>query len=127
MLPLRGRPYIEGEVEGMRHVSWFLSRHDKEAFQRGDCDLVPNTFSEVPILLRQTVRDPIALAAVSPPDEHGYFSLGCHAGYVAPMVGEIPFFVEVNAGAGAAGRAPRHRRPHRAALRGASSTWSRRG
>ncbi len=96
ILPLRGRPYIEGEVEGMRHVSWFLSRHDKEAFQRGDCDLVPNNFSEVPILLRQTVSDPIALAAVSPPDEHGYFSLGCHAEYVAPMVGEMPFFVEVN-------------------------------
>jgi len=97
MLPLRGRPYIEGEVEGMRHVSWFLSRHDKDAFQRGDCDLVPNNFSEVPILLRHTTRDPIALAAVSPPDEHGYFSLGCHAEYVAPMVGEMPFFVEVNA------------------------------
>ena len=97
MLPLRDRPYIEGEVDGMRHVSWFLSRHDKDAFQRGDCDLVPNNFSEVPILLRQTVRDPIALAAVSPPDEHGYFSLGCHAEYVAPMVGEMPFFIEVNA------------------------------
>jgi acyl-CoA hydrolase len=97
MLPLRGRPYIEGEVEGLRHVSWFLSRHDKDAFHRGDCDLVPNNFSEVPILLRHTTRDPIALAAVSPPDEHGYFSLGCHAEYVAPMVGEIPFFVEVNA------------------------------
>lgn len=97
MLPLRGRPYIEGDVEGLRHVSWFLSRHDKDAFHRGDCDLVPNNFSEVPILLRHTTRDPIALAAVAPPDEHGYFSLGCHAEYVAPMVGEIPFFVEVNA------------------------------
>lgn len=97
MLPLRERPYIEGEVEGMRHVSWFLSRYDKDAFHRGDCDLVPNNFSEVPVLLRHTARDPIALAAVSPPDEHGYFSLGLHAEYVAPMIGEMPFFVEVNA------------------------------
>lgn len=97
MLPLRERPYIEGGVEGMRHVSWFLSRHDKDAFHRGDCDLVPNDFSEVPVLLRHTVRDPVVLAAVSPPDEHGYFSLGLHAEYVAPMVGEMPFFVEVNA------------------------------
>jgi acyl-CoA hydrolase len=97
MLPLRNRPYIDGEVESLRHVSWFLSPHDKEAFHRGDCDLVPNNFSEVPALLRRTARDPLVVAAVSPPDEHGYFSLGCHAEYVAPMIGEMPFFVEVNA------------------------------
>ena len=28
MLPLRDRPYIEGVVAGLRHVSWFLSPHD---------------------------------------------------------------------------------------------------
>ncbi len=97
MLPLRNRPYIEGEVKGLRHVSWFLSPHDKAAFHRGDCDLVPNNFSEVPALMRRTVREPLVVAAVSPPDAHGYFSLGCHAEYVAAMVGEMPFFVEVNA------------------------------
>lgn len=97
MLPLRDRRYINGEVPNLRHVSWFLSPHDRDAFHAGKCDLVPNNFSEVPALLRHTVRNPIALATVSPPDEHGYFSLGCHAEYVAPMVGEMPFFVEVNA------------------------------
>jgi acyl-CoA hydrolase len=79
MLPLRDRPYIEGKVQGLRHVSWFLSPHDKAAFHRGDCDLVPNNFSEVPALMRRTLREPLVLAAVSPPDAHGYFSLGCHA------------------------------------------------
>lgn len=97
MLPLRARPYIEGEVEGLRHVSWFLSPFDKAAFHRGDCDLVPNNFSEVPALMRRTLREPIVLAAASPPDAHGYFSLGCHAEYVAAMIGELPFFLEVNA------------------------------
>jgi acyl-CoA hydrolase len=96
MLPLRDRPYIEGEVKGLRHVSWFLSPHDKAAFHRGDCDLVPNNFSEVPALMRRTVREPIVLAAASAPDAHGYFSLGCHAEYVAAMIGEMPFFLEVN-------------------------------
>jgi acyl-CoA hydrolase len=96
MLPLRDRPYIEGGVAGLRHVSWFLSPHDKAAFHRGDCDLVPNNFSEIPALMRRTVREPVVLTAVSPPDEHGYFSLGCHAEYVAPMIGEMPFFLEVN-------------------------------
>jgi acyl-CoA hydrolase len=97
MLPLRDRPYIEGEVPGLRHVSWFLSPHDKAAFHRGDCDLVPNNFSEVPALMRRTLREPLVVAAVSPPDAHGYFSLGTHAEYVAPMIGEMPFFLEVNA------------------------------
>ena len=36
------------------------------------------------------------LAAVSPPDQHGYFSLGTHADYAAALIGEVPFFVEVN-------------------------------
>lgn len=97
MLPLRDRPYIEGQVPGLRHVSWFLSPHNKAAFHRGDCDLVPNNFSEVPALMRRTLREPLVVAAVSPPDAHGYFSLGCHAEYVAAMIGEMPFFVEVNA------------------------------
>jgi acyl-CoA hydrolase len=97
MLPLRDRPYIEGEVEGLRHVSWFLSPHDKAAFHRGDCDLVPNNFSEMPALMRRTTRHPLVLTAASPPDQHGYFSLGCHAEYVAAMIGELPFFLEVNA------------------------------
>jgi hypothetical protein len=97
MLPLRDRPYIEGEVKGLRHVSWFLSPHDKAAFHRGGCDLVPNNFSEVPALMRRTAREPIVLAAASSPDPHGYFSLGCHAEYVASMIGEMPFFLEVNA------------------------------
>jgi acyl-CoA hydrolase len=97
MLPLRDRPYIEGEVDGLRHVSWFLSPHDKDAFHRGDCDLVPNNFSEVPALMRRTLADPIVLAAASAPDPHGYFSLGCHAEYAAAMIGVLPFFLEANA------------------------------
>jgi hypothetical protein len=56
ILPLRDRPYIEGQVPGLRHVSWFLSPHDKAAFHRGDCDLVPNNFSEVPVPRRADRR-----------------------------------------------------------------------
>ena len=96
MLPLRDRRYIEGELAGLTHVSWFLSPHDKAAFHRGACDLVPNNFSEVPNLMRRTLDRPIVVAAVSEPDRHGYFSLGPHAEYVASFIGELPFFVEVN-------------------------------
>jgi acyl-CoA hydrolase len=95
MLPLRRRRYIDGEFPGIRHVSWFLSPADREAFHAGACDLVPNNFSEVPRLMR-SLAPALVVVAVSPPDRHGYFSLGCHADYVAAFVGEVPFFVEVN-------------------------------
>lgn len=96
MLPIRDRAYFGGEVKGLRHVSWFLSPHDKDAFHRGRCDLVPNNFSEVPVLMRRTMAEPLVIAAAAPPDRHGWFSLGTHAEYTAAMIGELPFFLEVN-------------------------------
>jgi acyl-CoA hydrolase len=96
MLPLRDRRYIAGELPNIRHMSWFLSPHDKDAFHAGKCDLVPNSFSDVPGLMRHLAGPRIVLAAVSAPDRHGYFSLGCDAEYAAALIGEAPFFVEVN-------------------------------
>jgi acyl-CoA hydrolase len=96
MLPLRDRAYIRGELPGLRHVSWFLSDCDRQAFANRRCDLVPNNFSDVPALLRRTARRPLAIASASSPDEHGYFSLGCHAEYMAALAGEVPLFLEAN-------------------------------
>lgn len=97
MLSLRERASIRGEIEGLRHVSWFLSPATRQAFHDGHVDLVPNNFSDVPRLMQRATRRSLALASVSPPDRHGYFSLGCHAEYVAALIGEVPFFVEANA------------------------------
>jgi acyl-CoA hydrolase len=96
MLAMRDRRYIDGEVPNLRHVSWFLSPHDKDAFHGCRCDLIPNSFSDVPGLMRHLPGPKLVLTSVSAPDRHGYFSLGCHAEYVAAMIGEVPFFVEVN-------------------------------
>src|ERR671921_2781371 len=96
MLPFRERRYMHGHVPNLRHVSWFLSPANREAFHEGVCDLVPNNFSEVPSLMRRSTRCSLVLASVSPPDRHGYFSLGTHADYAAALIGEAPFFVEVN-------------------------------
>jgi acyl-CoA hydrolase len=101
MFPFRERRYMHGHFPGLRHVSWFLSPASREAFHKGTCDLVPNSFSEVPSLMRRSTRCSLVLASVSPPDRHGYFSLGTHADYAAALIGEAPFFVEVN-----------HRMPH---------------
>lgn len=96
MLPLRDRDYFHGRVPGLRHVSWFLSRELREPFHNGTCDLVPNSFSEVPHLMRTATRCSLLLVASSPPDEHGFFSLGAHAEYAAALAGEMPVFLEVN-------------------------------
>ena len=62
MLAMRSRPYIDGQRPNLRHVSWFLSPANRDAFRRGDCDLVPNSFSDVPRLMRQAVAPPLVLA-----------------------------------------------------------------
>ena len=36
------------------------------------------------------------VAAASPPDRHGYFTLGTNADYTASLIGKVPFFLEVN-------------------------------
>ena len=80
----------------LSHVSYFLSGATRQAFWDGCCELVPNHFSEMPRLLEQSTQRPIVLAAASPPDRAGYFSLGTNADYVARFLGEIPVFLEVN-------------------------------
>ena len=39
----------------------------------------------------------VVVAACSPPDRHGYVSLGTNSDYVAPFIGKVPFFLEANA------------------------------
>jgi acyl-CoA hydrolase len=97
MHALHRRPYIDGAYPGrLRHVSYFLAPATREAYWAGACDLVPNHFSEMPHLLRTETACSLVLAAASRPDRHGYLSLGTNAEYVAPLIGQVPFFVEVN-------------------------------
>jgi acyl-CoA hydrolase len=97
MHALHERPYLHGAFgDRLRHVSYFLSGATRSAFWAGDCDLVPNHFSEMPQLLQASTARPLVLAAASPPDAHGYFSLGTNADYVAALIGKVPFFLEVN-------------------------------
>jgi acyl-CoA hydrolase len=78
------------------HVSYFLSPVTRPAFYARGCELVPNNFSEVPRLLRETTKCSLVAAAAAPMDRHGYFSLGTNADYVAALIGHVPFFLEVN-------------------------------
>jgi hypothetical protein len=56
MFPSRERDYMHGAFTGLRHVSWFLSSANREAFRNDTCDLIPNNFSDVPALMRRATR-----------------------------------------------------------------------
>lgn len=93
---LHDRGYLDGRYgDDLHHVSYFLSHIARPHFQAGGLDVVPSHFSEVPLLLRH-LDQLVVLAACSPPDRHGYVSLGTNADYVAPFIGRVPFFVEAN-------------------------------
>jgi acyl-CoA hydrolase len=96
MHPLHDRPYLHGAFpEHVRHVSYFLSHITRGPYAKGHVDLIPAHFSEVPLLLERMARFPLVIAAASPPDRHGYFSLGVSADYVSGFIGKMPFFLEV--------------------------------
>ena len=97
MHALHDHPYIHNAYgDHLRHVSYFLSPVTRVAFANGDCDLVPVHFSEMPLVLRRETKRSLVLAAASPPDRHGYVSLGTNADYTARFIGQAPFFIEVN-------------------------------
>jgi acyl-CoA hydrolase len=98
MHALRDRPYLHGAFgDRLRHRAYFLSHVTRACFEAGTIDLVPNNFSEVRAIMRDRTVDPLVLAAASPPDRHGYFSLGTNADYVASFIGRARFFLEANA------------------------------
>ena len=97
MHALHDHPYLHGGVrDRLLHVSYFLSPVTRPAYHERGCELVPNNFSEVPRLLRETTKCSLVVAAAAPMDRHGYFSLGTNCDYVAPFIGNVPFFLEVN-------------------------------
>jgi len=92
------RPYLHAARGApLQHVSYFLSNVTRPCFRDGTIDLVPNNFSEMRDILTRATTDPLVLAAASPPDRHGYFSLGVSADYVASFIGRARFFLEANA------------------------------
>ncbi len=97
MHAVHDRPYLHAKFgDNLRHISYFLSNVTRPCFAAGTVDLVPNNFSEMRAILREHTTDPLVVAAASPPDRHGYFSLGVSADYVASFIGRARFFLEAN-------------------------------
>ncbi|MBM3657897.1 MAG: acetyl-CoA hydrolase/transferase family protein [Actinobacteria bacterium] len=94
---LHDRPYLHAAYgDNLRHVSYFLSEVTRPGHAAGTVDFVPTDFSDMPLAIHRHTRDPLFIAACSPPDRHGYVSLGTNADYVARFVGRARFFLEVN-------------------------------
>jgi acyl-CoA hydrolase len=95
MHAIHDRAYLRGEFGGrFKHISYFLSHVTRPHFAAGHIGLVPGHFSEVYGLMRMRAEDPLVLAAASPPDRHGYFSLGVSADYTASFIGRGRIFLE---------------------------------
>ncbi|MEN8250772.1 MAG: acetyl-CoA hydrolase/transferase C-terminal domain-containing protein [Bacteroidota bacterium] len=78
--------YLKPEYENVFHLfSMFLAPNSRQAVYEGRADFIPVFLSEIPILFRRgKLKLDVALVQVSPPDKHGYCSLGisveaCHA------------------------------------------------
>lgn len=66
-----------GLADSFHTNALFLGANIRDAVARGDADYVPAFLSEMPALFRQRVLPlDVALVHVSPPDRHGYCSLG---------------------------------------------------
>ncbi len=74
--------YVKPEMAGhLRVNSLFISANVRKAVQEGRVDFTPVLLSEFPLLFKNGVLPvDVALTHVSPPDEHGFCSLGVEVG-----------------------------------------------
>ena len=65
------------EYEKSFHINClFVSGSVRKAVNEGRADFIPAFLSDIPDLFRNQLKNDVALVMVSPPDEHGYCSLG---------------------------------------------------
>jgi acyl-CoA hydrolase len=78
-ISLQGDSVLASEKykESFRMNSLFVSENIREAVNSGRGDYVPIFLSEIPILFKRKILPlDVAIVQVSPPDKHGYCSLG---------------------------------------------------
>ncbi len=88
MLTLGPAPYVAPELKDrFRHIAFFIGPNVRDAVQEGRADFMPVFLSDIPKLIRsRRVRIDVALIQISPPDRHGYASLGVSVDVVRAAV-----------------------------------------
>jgi len=72
--------YVRPEYEGhFRHNGLFLGGNVRQAVAEGRADYTPVCLSEIESLFEKELPIDVAFVQTSPPDEHGYLSLGIGA------------------------------------------------
>ncbi len=81
-------PYTNEKFKrNFRHNSFFIGNNTRESVNAGLADYTPIFLSQVPQLFRRKqVPIDVALVQVSPPDDHGYMSLGVSVDITKPAV-----------------------------------------
>lgn len=80
-------PYVEARyAESFRHTAFFIGPNVRTAVREGRADFVPVFLSEVPGLFRARYPLDLALVQLSPPDRHGYCTVGVSADVVVAAI-----------------------------------------
>lgn len=91
--------YVKPEMEGhLRVNTLFISHNVRKAVQEGRADFTPVLLSEFPLLFKRGILPlDAAIIHVSPPDEHGFCSLGVEVGLTkSPAEAAKIIIAEVN-------------------------------
>ena len=99
LMTLGAAPYVApGNERRFRHTAFFIGENTRRAVQEGRADFMPVFLSEIPRLIAsRRVRIDVALIQVSPPDAHGYCSLGVSVDIVRVAVDSAALVIaEVN-------------------------------
>jgi acetyl-CoA hydrolase len=77
-------PYVNpGMEKHFKHKAFFTGANVRKAVHEGRAEFIPIFLSEVPLLFKRNIIPvDIALLNVSPPDEHGFCSLGVDVGTI---------------------------------------------
>ncbi len=88
LMTLGPAPYVAPEhASRFRHTAFFIGANVRSAVQEGRADFMPVFLSDIPRLITsRRVRIDVALIQVSPPDAHGYCSLGVSVDVVRAAV-----------------------------------------
>lgn len=85
LLTLGDAPWARPEHRAaFRTTALFIGENLRQAVNEGVADYTPIFLSEIPRLFRERAPIDVALVQVSPPDEHGYCSLGVSVDVVKP-------------------------------------------
>jgi acetyl-CoA hydrolase len=87
-----------GMEEHLRVNTLFISHNVRKAVQEGRADFTPVLLSEFPLLFKRKILPlDVAIIHVSPPDEHGFCSLGVEVGLTkSPAESAKVIIAEVN-------------------------------